>query len=202
METNNQQSNNQYNQSILEIIYDDANKSCDTLSDDINSINTRLTLLIGFNATLASLFPKLPIQKIFLIENQLLQKDINCYPNAEYFLKLSVFLINLFLSIKPLVAILVGCSIALAIIGIIPNRIDRVILPKNMLKKGKGCTEEDFRIGIIENRHQTIKNLENLSKNKALRLKQALITLGCAALLTVIDIVCIAIQSQFFIFAI
>lgn len=190
METNNQQSNNQYNNSILEIIYDDADKSCDTLSEDINSINTRLTFLIGFNATLASLLPQLPVQNNFLIENQNLQKSINCYPNAETFLNVSVFLINLFLSIKPLVFLLLGGSIILAIIGIIPNRIDRVIFPKKMLRKGTNCTEENFRIGVIEKRHEIIENLVKLSDQKASRLKQALITLGGAALLTIIDIVC------------
>jgi hypothetical protein len=190
METNNQQSNCQCNKSILEIIYDDADKSCDTLSEDINSINTRLTFLIGFNATLASLLLKLPIQNSFLIKNQSLQQSINSYPNGETFLNVSVFLINLVLSIKPLVFLLIGSSIIFAIIGIIPNRINRVIFPEKMLQKSKNCTEEEFRTAIIKKRHQTIENLEKLSNQKASRLKQALIALGSAALLTVIDIVC------------
>jgi hypothetical protein len=62
-ENEDQKSNHQYNNLILEIVHKDANESLKLLSDNVNSINTRLTLLIGFNATFASLLPRLPIYR-------------------------------------------------------------------------------------------------------------------------------------------
>lgn len=187
-ENKDQQSNNQYNESIVEVIYEDANQSFKLLRDDINLINTRLTLLIGFNATFASLLPKLPVQKIFSIKYESLQEYTHLYPYAEPFLKIPIDIINWLLSIKPLVALFVAFSVAFAILSVLPSSTPIVLLPEKMLDKSKNCSVEVLRIGIIKNRNETIKRLQNLIDRKAKKLKYALITLGGAAILTVLDI--------------
>jgi hypothetical protein len=190
-------SDSQYNNSVLVMIYNDANESFKLLRDDINSINTRLTLLIGFNATFASLLPKLPIQTLISIRYQPSQDFYQLYPYAEPFLKMPIIIIDWLLSTKPLIAIFLGVSVAFAVLSVLPSSTPIVLLPKKMLEKGKDCSEEDFRIAIIKNRDETIQRLQNLISRKALRLKYALITLGGAALLTVFDILTNAnIQSN------
>jgi hypothetical protein len=183
-----QQSDDQYNDSVLELIYEDAKDSFKVLRDDINSINTRLTLLIGFNATFASLLPRLPIQRVFSLQYQHSQEFDDLYPYADIFLDIPIAIINWLLTIKPLISILLGASVSLAILSTLPSSIPIVLLPKKMLEKGKGCSEAAFRIGVIKNRDETIQRLESLISRKASRLKLALVTLGSAALLTVFDI--------------
>jgi hypothetical protein len=181
-------SDNQYSNSILEIIYKDANESFKLLNDNINSINTRLTLLIGFNATFASLLPKLPIQNIFSFKVQSLQEFDSLYPYAKEFVDIFIIIINWLILIKPLIALCLGISVTFAIISVMPSPTPIVILPQKMLEKGKGCSDENFMIGIIKNRDETIKRLQNLIERKASNLKNALMALACAALLTVFDL--------------
>jgi hypothetical protein len=183
-----QQSDDQYNNSVLELIYEDANDSFKVLRDDINSINTRLTLLIGFNATFASLLPRLPIQSLFSLKYQLFREFDDLYPYAKLCLGIPISVVNWLLTIKPLIALLLGTSVSFAILSVLPSSTPIVLLPKKMLEKGKGCSEEAFRIGVIRNRDETIQRLQSLISQKASNLKFALVTLGCAALLTVIDI--------------
>ncbi len=57
-----------------------------------------------------------------------------------------------------------------------------------MLKEGQDCDEEDFIKAIIENRDKTIRRIENRISQKASYLKYSLVTLGGAALLTIVDI--------------
>jgi hypothetical protein len=181
-------SESQYNNSVLVMIYNDANESFKLLRDDINSINTRLTFLIGFNATFASLLPKLPIQTLISIKYLPSQDFYQLYPYAEPFIQIPIIIINWLLLTKPLISIFLGISVVFTIQSVLPSTTPIVILPKKMLEKGKNCSEEDFRIAIIKNRDETIQRLQILISRKALRLKYALITLGGAAFLTVFDI--------------
>ena len=181
-------SNDQYNNSILEMIYKDANESCKSLQDNINSTNTRLTLLIGFNATFASLLPKLPIQNMFLIKVQNSQEFDNLYPYAIDIINIFIMFCNWLALIKPLIAILLGISLTLAILGVIPSSIPIVIFPKKMLEKGKDSSQEDFMIGVIKNRDDTIRRLQKLVEEKASNLKYSLITLTVTALFTVLNL--------------
>lgn len=182
------QSNNQYNDSVLELIYEDANKSLKFVQDNVNSINTRLTFLIGFNATFASLLPKLPLQNFFSIEYQPSQEFNHLYPYAEPFIKIPIIIIKWLLFIKPLIALLLAFSVALAILSVLPSSKPYVIYPNKMLEDSKGHSEEKFRIAIIKNREETIQRFQDLINKKASKLKYALVALGGAALLTVFDI--------------
>lgn len=170
------------------MIYKDANESCKSLQDNINSTNTRLTLLIGFNATFASLLPKLPIQNMFLIKVQNSQEFDNLYPYAIDIINIFIMFCNWLALIKPLIAILLGISLTLAILGVIPSSIPIVIFPKKMLEKGKDSSQEDFMIGVIKNRDDTIRRLQKLVEEKASNLKYSLITLTVTALFTVLNL--------------
>jgi hypothetical protein len=187
-ENEDQKSNHQYNNLILEIVHKDANESLKLLSDNVNSINTRLTLLIGFNATFASLLPRLPIQNIFSVKTYHLQEIESLYPHAREILVKIILVINWFLLMKPLIALLLGISLTLAILSVIPSPTELVLLPEKMLEKGKEFSEEDLILGIIQNRDVTIQKLQKLLAEKASNLKYSLRALASAALFTIFDI--------------
>jgi hypothetical protein len=124
----------------------------------------------------------------FFIKTQNLEELTSLYPYAKQILEISIVIMNWFISIKPLIALFIGTSIILAILGVIPSSTPIVLLPMKMFEKGKGCSEEDFIIGIIYNRDATIQRLQNLIERKAANLKYALVTLVSAALLTILDL--------------
>jgi hypothetical protein len=188
IENKNQQPTSHYNSSILNLIYEDASESVKILRDDINSINTRLTLVIGFNATFASLLPRLPSQTSFKTPVQEITLALDAYPHAKQLLNLLLTIINWCLLIKPLITLLLGASVVFAVLSVLPSTTPVVLFPKNMLEKSKNCSEEAFRKGIIQNRNETIERLQNIISKKALKWKYALLTLGGAAVLSAVDI--------------
>ena len=60
----------EYNEKILEIIYTDANESFKHFRDEVNLMNARLSVLIGFNATFIGLLPRISVQNSSLIQKQ------------------------------------------------------------------------------------------------------------------------------------
>lgn len=186
-ENKDEKSNDHYNNLVLKMIYDDSKESFKILRDDLNSINTRLTLVIGFNATLVGLLSKLPMQEIFLLKVSSLQiYDVNL-PSIKM-LANSVRIANWILSVKPLITILIIFSLLRAILSVLPSALPVVISPKKMLLKSKNLSEEDFKIIFIENRDETIKKIQDLMTKKASNLRYALLALCGAAILTVLDI--------------
>jgi hypothetical protein len=173
---------------ILKLICEDANESIKILRDDLNLINTRLTLLIGFNATFASLLPRLPNQIYIKIQVQDVIKKMDFYPHAKQLFSLCLSILNWCLLIKPIIALLLGISVTFAILSVLPSSTPIVLFPKKMLEKSKDRSEEEFRNGFIQNRDETIKRLQNLISKKASNWKYALLTLGGTAILTVVDI--------------
>jgi hypothetical protein len=175
----------QYNDSVLKIIYEDANESLRIQRDETNSINTKLTLLIGFNASFAILLSNLPMQSVVSIKYQHFQEVYELYPCAESFFNVVAFVSNSLLSTKSLIPFSLGVSVIFAITGVFPSPVRLIIRPQAMLEKGKSCSEEDFRIAIINTHDTTIKAFEKLSDRKTLSLRCALLALGGAALLTI-----------------
>lgn len=190
----NKQSNEHYSNSILTLIHDDSNNSLKILHDDINSINTRLTLLIGFNATFASLLSRLPMQKFFSLKDCLSSQINNSNSSTNTLLEILLVADKLF-SLRSLTAICIGVSIFFAINSLLPKSVPVVIKPNKLLKKvqqneqGESLSEEELRKGIIDTRDKAIKDLTHLIDKKASKLKRALIVLGIASILTVLSII-------------
>lgn len=174
-----------YSEPVLQIIHQDSNESIKILRDNIVALNTGLALLIGFNATLLSFFLRIPkltsLENLYLITTQFKQENI--FPS--YFLEASIFLI----SSKALGAILVGLSIVLAILSILPSPSKFVLSPQKMLDQGKRCPESEFRLKIIRIRHESIQQLEAKIQQKAFGLRASLIALALAATFILILII-------------
>jgi hypothetical protein len=179
-----------YDKPILEIIHKDANESLKIFRDDINSINTRLAVLIGFDTNFAAFLSKIPSQKYFSIESCSLSLDNeHVIPYAYQILGFCTVAINWILSIKPIVGLILIASLISAIKGLFatPNQI--TLYPKKMLRQAENAEEKSFLKGIINNRDDIIINLESRIQEKALRLNNALLFLGIAAAIVILIII-------------
>ena len=173
---------------IIELIYQDSHESIKIIRDDINLINSRLTLLIGFNATFASFLVKLPKQTFIQIEVQEITKTTELYPHAKQLVSLLLDIINWCLLVKPVIALLLAISIILAILSVLTTTTTIILFPKIILEKSKNMSELEFRKAIIDNRDETVKRLQRLMSKKAVYWKWGLLTLGGAGIFTIIDI--------------
>lgn len=176
------------NSSIIELIYQDANESVDILRSNLNSVNTKLTILIGFNATFITLLSRLVNQTSISIDVQKELSKAEFYPHASQLYELILFLLNWCLLIKPLVSILIIASALSAITGIMPTPVPSTIFPSALLDKGKERSEEEFRKAVILNRNETMNRLQTLTDRKATSLKHSLLLLGIATSLLAANI--------------
>jgi len=182
------------NKLILEIIHKDANESLKIFRDDINSINTRLAIIIGFDASFVAFLSKIPSKSIFSLSGCTYMDRIgeNCGTrHSEQIMKFFTELINYFLNIKPLIGLALIVSLIVGIMGLSPKPNRVVIFPAKMLERAESpnMTEDIFLKGIIDNRDTTISNLLCVIDEKAKMLNLALTFLGIAAVMAIITII-------------
>lgn len=158
LDTNNSASN-------IKLIYEDSESSLKVVRDDVNTFNTRLSVLIGFNATLIRFAMDLPAQ---------FPCSVACYSC---------------LCLKIVTLILLIASIVLSLLELLPKDQETLIYPKSQLTKSDGASELEFRLRIIEKRDEMIHSfLEHIGR-KAKRFRQALICLGIATGISALDII-------------
>ena len=166
--------------SIIELIYEDSANLLKSVQENINSINTRLGVVIGFNVTSILLSSKLPGRF----------PDIALIP-LEDFLPC-----NSCLLFKVLTYIFLISSLFFSLWGFSPQSKDTFIFPKRQLEKSSSYSGRDFRIAIIEARDEMIIDLMKLVHEKADRLRYALIALGVAASSAALDVIITSIFYQ------
>jgi hypothetical protein len=152
------------NASKLKLIYEDAENSLKILREDINALNIRLGVLLGFNATFIRIAMDLPAQS---------PCSIACYSC---------------LLLKTLTFVSVATSVAFSLWGIHPKPVQVIIFPTIQLEKSCEASEELFRERVIEARDKIIHNLLEVVDTKAERFKLALNLLAVAVILAVIDV--------------
>jgi hypothetical protein len=181
-----QQSTNDYNKLMLDIIHKEASESLKLLYDNINSINTRLAILVGFNTTFITFFSKISNQKYPLAQVFLFNQDnIHSIHYINQTINSLLGFIN-WLSFKPLVGSLLVISLLVATNGLLTIQTKTTLLPKQMLEKSKGADENSLLKGIINNCDDVIQDLQVLVKLKASKLKFSLIFLEVAAIIIII----------------
>jgi hypothetical protein len=181
-----QDSNSDYSKEILELIYKDANESLKIFRDDINSINTRLAIVIGFDTNFATFISKLPIHAFFQVPapSPYTSKH-NCYLYSEQILDMCINFINWVFYIKPITGLLVIVSLMSATWGLLPTSNEITIFPDVILSKSIGKSEEGLIEGIINVRSERIRKFENLIDKKASRLRIAIIFLVVATIIAI-----------------
>jgi hypothetical protein len=171
---------NSTNISTIKLVYEDSGNSVKLVRDDIAALNTRLSLLLGFNAAFIRLSMDLPGQASYF--DSTTTDVLFCY-SCQW--------------LKAFTLILAIASIAMNLYGIWPQPVASILLPKyqiSMVEKhlqnfdSEDKLEDAFRRGVIENRHTVIEDFLEVGKKKASRLKLALTCLGLAASLGAIDL--------------
>jgi hypothetical protein len=175
--------------SILEIIHKDANESVKNFYENINLINTRLAVIIGFDASFVAFLSKIPSKNIFYLTGLSESDKINY---SIYSQQITAFLTEAinrcFLTPKSLIGSFLIISLFSATLGLQakPNQV--WLLPANMLVQAN-TTIEEFTIGIINDRQEVIINLEKVADEKAKALNKALLFLGTAAIIAIVFII-------------
>lgn len=149
---------------IMKLIYEDAERSLKLVRDDTNSWNTRLGVLLGFNATLIKLVIDLPGRS---------SCSIGC-PSC--------------LLLKTLTLVLLVGAIALCLQGSFPKTTSVLIYPKSQLTKGIGASERDFRKAMINERDEMIRAFLEVIDEKAKKFKQALACLSLVSGMVAADV--------------
>lgn len=180
--------NKSVDSSILQLIYDDAGESLKALRTNIYSLNTNLALLIGFNATFATLLSRINGTLKLQLDIPRVAASAEYYPHGQQLYTNVLYLINWLLLLKPIVAMLLVSSILIAITALIPTPSSTIIYPSVMLELSKERKIEEFTRAVIENRDEVIKEVLSKVNLKAERFKNALLILGIAAVLLTFSI--------------
>lgn len=180
--------NKSVDSSILQLIYDDAGESLKALRTNIYSLNTNLALLIGFNATFATLLSRINGTLKLQLDIPRVAVSAEYYPHGQQLYTNVLYLINWLLLLKPIVAMLLVSSILIAITALIPTPSSTIIYPSVMLELSEERKIEEFTRAVIENRDEVIKEVLSKVNLKAERFKNALLILGIAAVLLTFSI--------------
>lgn len=174
--------------SILQLIYDDAGESLKALRTNIYNLNTSLALLIGFNATFATLLSRINGTLKLQLDIPRVAVSAAYYPYGQQLYTNVLYLINWLLLLKPIVAMLLISSILIAITALIPTASSTIIYPSVMLELSEERKIEEFTRAVIENRDEVIKKASLKVNLKAERFKNALLILGIASVLLTFSI--------------
>jgi hypothetical protein len=173
---------------VLELIYKDADESLKTLQANLYNTNTNLALLVGFNATFATLLWKIGSTHVLQVDISKVASSANFYPHGQQLYRNVLYLLNWLLLIKPVVAMLLVSSISIAISTLRPKPTGIIIYPSLMLELSQDRSLEEFRRAVVENRDAVIKEVESKVEAKAKQLRASLSLLGWAAALLAISI--------------
>lgn len=165
-------SNNECNPNIT-LIYQYAEQALKDLDLSSNRLNTKLGVVLGFDAALIRFFSGLPDRSVEVTIDAF-DISLEC---------------NLCLLLKSLSYLALIISLIYCFLGFKPQTGGQIILPEELLEKCLDISEEDYRLSIIENRNQSIKELaKNRDKTSDL-FKGAIWTLIGAAILSAIDVI-------------
>lgn len=188
IENKNNTMNESVDSSILQLIYDDAGESLKALRTNIYNLNTTLALLIGFNATFATLLSRINGTLKLQLDIPRVAASAAYYPHGQQLYTNALYLINWLLLLKPIVAMLLISSILIAITALIPTPSSTIIYPSVMLELSEERKIEEFTRAVIENRDEVIKKALLKVNLKAERFKNALLILGIASVLLTFSI--------------
>lgn len=161
-------SNKDKHHSNIILIYENAEKSLDKLNFSQSTLNTKLGLILGFDAAYVRLALDLP--------------DNNCL--------ISIFNVSFYVDsiFKIFTYIFLLLSLSLCIWGFKPTARGEIVLPEELMEKCYDVSEEIFRVSMIDIWNKSIKELDSVRNKKAAILNNAVKCLGLAAISSILDI--------------
>lgn len=152
--------------SKISLIYENVEKSITAMRSNLDALNTKLGVLIGFNATLIRFSPDLPDKGTIA--------SMPCYSCLD---------------LKVLSCIFLSVSIGICLWGLFPESIPSLLQPKRLLEEATKGSKDDYQEAIIKFWDEELQNLNRISQKKTNRFKCAINFFGLATWLSALDII-------------
>ena len=175
VDTHYETSNNETYNSNITLSYEYVEKTIAHVRNNIDVLNNRLALLIGFNASLIRFSPGLPDRSL---------KNSICVNET-----VSSLSCNSCLLFKVLCCAFLTISIAICLWGLSPEKTKDIIPPKELIDKASLNSEINFKLAIITTWDTILKNLYKVKDKKSNCLVWAICFLGFASLMSALDII-------------
>ncbi len=162
----------------IALSYEYLNKSVTEIKSNIDSINTKLGLIVGFNATFIRFSSGLPNQTANLasgVDNYLV-----CY---------SCLILKIFF------CIFLSLSMGIAVWGLFPVKVITTLTPTQLLEKAKLASENDYKLAIIYLWEKIMPDLLKIRDEKSTRLRWSLVLFAVAVSLSVLDVIIASIYK-------
>jgi hypothetical protein len=162
---------NDYKANIA-LSYEYLDKSVTEVKSNIDSINTRLGLIVGFDATFIRFSSGLP------------DKTATIASVADDFLACYSCLI-----LKIIFCVCLSISIGVAVWGLFPVKVSTTLTPKQLLDNASLASENDYKLAIIYFWSKIIPELLKVRDKKSSRLRYAIGLFAVAASISALDVV-------------
>jgi hypothetical protein len=166
-------------ESNIALTYEYLEKSITAAKSNIDSINTRLGLLIGFSATLIRFSSGLPDK---------LSVDF-------YSLKGELLGCNSCLLLQVLCCIFLVISIIVSLWGLSPITVKTNLTPQQLLENAGLASKNDYKLAIIHFWEKILPKIMEVVEKKSSRLRCAIVLFGIAASLSALDIIIASISK-------
>jgi hypothetical protein len=159
---------------IIDLIYKNAQQSIADIDSSINTLNTKLSALTGFDALLIKLVNDLP-GKLHAIEISNASYGLPCYSC---------------LLLKVLACFFLAVSLLISLKALLPKKgNDKIIAPSEQVEKCLELTDEEYKLLFIDLYDEDIQSLVALRNWKSQRLNWAGEALVGATAVAILDIV-------------
>lgn len=156
----------------IALSYEYLNKSVTEVKSNIDSINTRLGLIVGFDATFIRFSSGLPDQTATLAS--VADNFLVCYSC---------------LILKILFCICLSISLGIAVWGLFPVKVSTTLTPKQLLNNANLASENDYKLAIIYFWDKIIPELLKIRDKKSTRLRYAIGLFAVAASVSALDVI-------------
>ncbi|MEO8890491.1 MAG: hypothetical protein ABI417_02980 [Coleofasciculaceae cyanobacterium] len=164
-------SNEAYKANIA-LSYEYLNKSVTEIKSNIDNINTKLGLIVGFNATFIRFSSGLPDQTANLASG--VDDYLVCY---------SCLILKIFF------CIFLSLSIGTATWGLFPVKAITTLTPKQLLENANRASENDYKLSIIYFWEKIMPDLLKIREKKSTRLRYSIVLFAVSASLSALDVI-------------
>lgn len=154
----------------IALSYGYLDKSVTEIKSNIDTINTRLGLIVGLDATFLRFSSGLPDQTVTIAS--VTDNLLFCYSC---------------LILKILFCVCLSTSIGIAVWGLFPVKISTTLTPTQLLDNANSASENNFKLAIIYFWDKIIPELLKVREKKSSRLRYAIGLFAVATSLSALD---------------
>ena len=156
----------------IALSYGYLDKTVTELKSNIDTINTRLGLIVGLDATFIRFSSGLPDKTVAIAS--VTDNLLACYSC---------------LILKILFCACLSTSIGIAVWGLFPVRVRTTLTPTQLLDNASSASENDYKLAIIYFWDKIIPELLKVRDKKSSRLRYAIVLFAVAASISALDVI-------------